>query len=94
MHLFIKVTITLLLIYFGAFSVFKFEGGKSFSSNAESTISFEEKEKSDSESEDLKLAILDNRLFDFTAFANSSLSETALNFSNFKLEVPTSPPNS
>ena len=92
MHSFIKVTIILLLIYFAAFS--KFEIAKSFSTQTESTISLEEKEKSDNEVEDLKFVILQDKSLHLSAFNNSSFAEKTFNSNKFKPKIPTSPPNS
>ncbi len=76
-----------LMFYFGSFSNFK------TTISDKINISFEQEEKNDNESQDLKLALVDENNLKLTKLLKPLIFRDILELSEFKPETPTSPPN-
>lgn len=77
------------MLSFGSFSTFKNISGKAI----KTSISLEQEEKNDSESEDLKLAILNENNLKLAKILKAANLENDLEIFEFTAETPTSPPN-
>ena len=94
MNIVTKTIIIILAICIGSFCALQSTGEKEGKTPSESKISFEQEEKSESESEESKLAILEGEGLKIHKLLKQGIDQESFKFSSLNPEPPTSPPNS